>query len=253
MRPKETISEASEISVNETMRAALEERAQWSGIACDACDIENARVAVVLRYYDAPDVRARLCLDCYGQHMTDAARLPETTPDAAQTPGNGITDAPAQDESRTAHCEVCNAPTSFERTSEKQPREGEVCETCGTWVCVDCKRETGCKDCATPAPTCEPCGASGVDLLSGMCGDCHKNNAQKSNAHVDETPEDLNCAHCGALSGACHCFGFDEITPAPNVVECELCTNVATQRVRFRGVMTLTCDACAQDIRTGKV
>ena len=35
-------------------------------------------------------------------------------------------------------CTFCTALTSFERMSENEPREGEICSVCGLWVCHDC-------------------------------------------------------------------------------------------------------------------
>ena len=50
----------------------------------------------------------------------------------------------ALEQSRTSNCEQFGALTSFERiNAETQPREGEVCEQCGMWVCPDCSHEIG--------------------------------------------------------------------------------------------------------------
>ena len=35
-------------------------------------------------------------------------------------------------------CSICKAPTSFERHNESEPREGEICSICESWVCPNC-------------------------------------------------------------------------------------------------------------------
>lgn len=35
-------------------------------------------------------------------------------------------------------CEICGAPTTFERCEEGDPPEGEVCSKCDSWVCSNC-------------------------------------------------------------------------------------------------------------------
>lgn len=45
-----------------------------------------------------------------------------------------------EEHSRTSNCEQCGAATTFERGSEAEPHEGEVCH-CGMWLCVDCVDE----------------------------------------------------------------------------------------------------------------
>lgn len=54
-------------------------------------------------------------------------------------------------------CEHCAKETSFERNSEEEPAEGNVCSVCGDWICDNCtdwnkSYKNGldfiCKDCA---------------------------------------------------------------------------------------------------------
>jgi hypothetical protein len=205
MRTKE-VEETSETSVNELMRRALAERADWSGVACDACDTTNARVAVSLRYYDAPAVSTRLCLDCYAQHLSDAARIPESLPDARQTPVR-------------VYCEGCRV-NLYPQTNAR--------------LCADCKAEANAITSA-----CDSCGALS-ELLNGMCGDCHKNNAQKSSAHLDAAQDTSEPHELQTMPDAC----FIEA----NAPVCEVCDRTATQRKRFAGVMSLLCNTCAAQV-----
>lgn len=217
MRPKDseniTGTHNDEILFREALAEVLAERAARSGIPCDACDLSDARVALVLRYFDAPPVRARLCLDCFGQHENDAARVPKTRANASEVAqvAHGTKDAP----------ETPRAPV-FNSTAERLI--DAACES-DTQAYADALLLAACEvesdESTARARDC--CGASGVELLNGACGDCHKNDAQKANAHVAPVVE----------------VDFED---SP---ECEACDNKATRRARFAGVMSFLCDRCA--------
>jgi len=93
--------------------------------------------------------------------------------------------------SRTSNCEQCGTPTSFERTDPKtQPHEGEVCERCGMWVCVDCAHETG-KPCPPYQQPTQP--APDDDLCKWVDAD----NVVQSGPHQFENGR---CSTCGTIA-----------------------------------------------------
>lgn len=58
----------------------------------------------------------------------------------------------------TISCQVCGKPTSFERTQNDQPPEGDKCDRCGAWLCIDCIDWEFMADKQTERVYCRKCG-----------------------------------------------------------------------------------------------
>jgi len=54
-------------------------------------------------------------------------------------------------------CKICGSDTSFERETEDQPPEGDVCSRCGRWVCVSCTDYVFMREINTVNPICKDC------------------------------------------------------------------------------------------------
>ncbi len=54
-------------------------------------------------------------------------------------------------------CSICGNPTSFERRSESLPHEGESCELCDNWVCINCVDWEFMAKTAIEIPVCVEC------------------------------------------------------------------------------------------------
>ena len=57
----------------------------------------------------------------------------------------------------TKKCSLCGSPTSWERESEEQPPEGEVCDVCSGWVCPDCVDWAHMSKTGSVEAICKPC------------------------------------------------------------------------------------------------
>ena len=56
-------------------------------------------------------------------------------------------------------CEICSEQTSFERLSPSLPHEGEKCNVCDTWVCVNCINWEFMRKIAIETPICVECAS----------------------------------------------------------------------------------------------
>ena len=56
-------------------------------------------------------------------------------------------------------CEICGNQTSFEKFSASLPHEGEKCNVCDTWVCVECVNWEFMSKIVVEIPICIECAS----------------------------------------------------------------------------------------------
>jgi hypothetical protein len=218
----------------------------FTGADCNACDMPRAVAQVILRYDDAPAVRAVLCGDCLAQAEADAARY--TAPDGAgdTSPASVLENVSQARQTQTAPIlealSVCESCGRFEDTM-RAPN--------GWRLCADCFRLNDTKG----AFDVDARGSAPREEIESFEESGAVDNADAS--HVSNCP----CAECVYFAElqAAHIEATRETAPeveaapayisaivaTPAETPCDVCGAEAVSRKRHAGAVWQVCGAAS--------